>query len=136
MRAQKEITEQMSHLAETMHTPGPWFTNTDNPDGVVYRVQKTGPNTAKYVTVARDCSADDARLIAAAPELDVAAGLAITALAFAAESYQRAGDELAFAQTMSAKNALIAAQKKARDGDQITFINPTSAAIAAAKRGV
>jgi hypothetical protein len=56
----------------------------------------------------------NARLISAAPDLDAAAGLAITALAFAAETDQRAGDELGLAQTLAAKNALIAAQDKVR----------------------
>ncbi len=46
-----------------------------------------------------------------------AAGAAITALAFAAETYWHIGDAVAFAQTMAAKNALIAAQDMSRGRD-------------------
>lgn len=56
----------------------------------------------------------NARLLAAAWDLDAAAGPAITALSFAVETYQRAGDAIALAQTLAAKEALIAAQNKAR----------------------
>lgn len=71
-----------------------------------------------------------ARLIAAAPELDAAAGPAITALAFAQEDAQRRGDAVAFAQYTAAKDALIAAQNRVRGrGPKMTDITPRRAAI-------
>lgn len=62
-------------------------------------------------------SGDDdanANLIMAAPDLDFAAGLAITALGFEQERAARENDGVALAQITTAKNALIAAQNKAR----------------------
>lgn len=59
-----------------------------------------------------------------------------TALAFAAETYQRMGDELGYAQTVHAKEALIAAQNKARGKEiemrDVTPLDVALAAIAAA----
>ena len=40
-----------------------WFTHVENADGVVWRLAKTGENTAKYQAVCRDCSAEDALAI-------------------------------------------------------------------------
>lgn len=49
------------------HATETWFTFHN--DGVVYTKEQTGEHTAKYKVICRDCSCDDARLIAAAPEL-------------------------------------------------------------------
>lgn len=73
-----------------------------------------------------------ARLMVSARELDAAAGIAITALAFAQEDAQRRGDAVAYAQNTAAKEALIAAQNKARGrGLEMTDVTPQRAAISA-----
>jgi UDP-glucose 6-dehydrogenase len=52
------------------HTPGPWHFNADNFDGVIRVTVPTGPNTARYQTLARDVfGVANARLIAASPEV-------------------------------------------------------------------
>ncbi len=101
------------------HTPGPWVSG----GGRLVRVFPHGSQSPicgvhrRGVHLGREVPAEteaNANLIAAAPDLDAAASLAITALAFAQERYARDGDELAFAQTTQAKDALVAAQNKAR----------------------
>lgn len=109
-------------------TPGPWKASrarkSSNFGGWVAFVQYvTGSAATGAVTIAkvtggptddRHVAEVNARFIAATHDLDAAAGLAITALAFAQETYQRDGYTSAFAQTTAAKEALIAAQNKAR----------------------
>ncbi len=52
------------------HSPLPWFKLHD--DGVVYTKESTGPNTARYKAVCRNCSLDDAALIVRASNRDSA----------------------------------------------------------------
>lgn len=122
-------------MSESKHTPGPWSVvpaptgddiNIAAPYPVDFALAKAHPNgfavACAWALWDRDggerAQMANARLIAAAPDYDIAAGLAITALAFEQERAQRAGDELAFRQITTAKNALIAAQNKARGRDQ------------------
>jgi hypothetical protein len=119
------VTDSGATSKTASFTPGPW--RDSNPTeafglvwGASYPVADCCCNNA-HSTEQRA----NARLIAAAPDYDAAAGLAITALAFAAETYQRAGDAVALAQTMQAKEALIAAQNKARGRNQTTMRNVT-----------
>jgi hypothetical protein len=123
-------------------TPGPWSCSgkIDQVDGYDLWCGSIAPVSApKYRgEIARVQSADhiggisaiealaNARLLAAAPEFDAAAGLAITALSFAVETYQRANDAVALAQTLAAKEALIAAQNKARGREpQMRDVTPS-----------
>lgn len=61
-------------MTQAKRTPGPWHTNKENPDGVVYATIKTGPHTAKIIVIARDCSEDDALFIAAATIAEAGGG--------------------------------------------------------------
>lgn len=108
-----------------LYTKGPWAAQLHHPvrmGGRTYAMitSMTAPAIVPVGSVVlgvEGCSQQEGRanahLIAAAPELDAAAGMAITALSFAAERYQQDGDAIAFAQTIAAKEALIAAQNKA-----------------------
>lgn len=101
-------------MSEAKHTPGPWVLDDDMP-GSIFSDDATGSIVARCRGVGFEYAPRpieewqaNARLIAAAPDLDAAAGFAITALAFAQETYDH------YAQTTAAKKALIAAQNKAR----------------------
>lgn len=135
----------LAHL-EGQYTPGPWRIGTVRRDGdiSINSTSKAAVNLGE-MTVAlayelwdrdggRAVSMANARLIAAAPDYDAAAGLAITALAFEQERAHRAGDELAYRQITTAKNALIAAQNKARGRGQPAMRDVTPAGIAKAER--
>jgi hypothetical protein len=120
----------MVQSSKARFTPGPWACSgkVERVDGTELWCGSINPvSTPKFRgPIANIQSADhiggiscdeaqaNAHLLAAAWSLDAAAALAITALAFAAETYQRAGDAVALAQTLGAKEALIAAQNKAR----------------------
>lgn len=65
-------------MSKAKHTPGPWASH--HADGVVSAAVTAGNGTSRFVTVARHCSIDDARLIAAAPELLDACAFALTIL--------------------------------------------------------
>jgi hypothetical protein len=115
-------------MPDAKHTPGPWRNNCFQVYAGQDRIAHTGMG---QLGAARSAEAEaNARLIAAAPELDAAAGLAITALSFEQEKAQREGDTFALAQITHAKNALIAAQDKARGRDRpMLDITPDRAAI-------
>lgn len=121
-------------MSTQAHTPGPLEarcvqTNSRRPFAVIDPNAPHGDGI-----VAGFLSEADAHLYAAAPDLNAAAALAITALAFAQETYQRAGDAVALAQTTAAKNALIAAQDKARGREpQMRDVTPKRAAVARAE---
>ena len=120
------------------HTPGPWrlqFLGNYDAD-LIHKGTFAGINAGsgapgkldadEFATWEADC-----RLIAAAPDYDAAAGLAITALAFEQERAQRAGDELAYRQITTAKNALIAAQNKARgEQPEMRDVTPSAREVA------
>lgn len=59
-------------MPETTHTPGPWMVGRESEEGRSYVAQASGP-----AYVARSVKTEDARLIAAAPDLLAAIETAI-----------------------------------------------------------
>jgi len=124
-------------MVAAKHTPGPWaieqpwsgFSSIKGGDGkLVFGIAAGAPDEKRPDS---ECEAN-ARLIAAAPDLDAAAGLAITALAFEQEKAIEREDPIAYAQITGAKNALIAAQDKVRGRNtlpEMLDITPRRAAI-------
>lgn len=129
----------MSTAAKPAHTPGPWRFKTAANGDCGISAGGTGVFAEVFADIrhagedARDEATNNARLIAAAPELDAAAGPAITALSFAQERAFNERDTVAYDQITAAKDALIAAQDKARGRDsKMVDVTPPRAAIAKA----
>lgn len=130
---------------EAKHTPGPWTVVDYASKKKGFIAVVTAELTAHICDVfpfgGRRGGAErelqqhlaNARLIAAAPDLDAAAGSAITALAFEQERAHKNGDTLAHAQITAAKEGLIAAQDKVRGRNpKIIDVTPHRAALAKA----
>ncbi len=60
--------EQLAEIQARAGNCYDWWVR-DAPDGVIYRTVATGPNSGRLDVIARGCSADNARLIAALPAL-------------------------------------------------------------------
>ena len=128
---------------EAKFTPGPWHVHVEVEQHGLYRGSRSvyvcssagwPEGQLARVSVQDDLEEREANahLIAAATDLDAAAGIAITALSFEQENAISRQDPIAFAQITSAKNALIAAQNKARGREAIPEmldITPARAAI-------